>query len=131
MQYRQLGRSGLKVPVMSFGTGTFGGKGDMFSKWGTTDVGEARNLIDLCLDHGVNFFDTADVYSRGASEEILGEALKGRRNDVLISTKATFTMGDGANDKGSSRYHLLRAVEAVALTIPTAKYFDCCAAIVG
>ncbi|ADU14026.1 aldo/keto reductase [Asticcacaulis excentricus] len=112
MQYRQLGRSGLKVPVMSFGTGTFGGKGDMFSKWGTTDVAEARNLIDLCLDHGVNFFDTADVYSRGASEEILGEALKGRRNDVLISTKATFTMGDGPNDKGSSRYHLLRAVEA-------------------
>ncbi|BEV11716.1 aldo/keto reductase [Asticcacaulis sp. DW145] len=112
MQFRQLGRSGLKVPVLSFGTGTFGGKGDMFSKWGTTDVAEARNLIDLCLDHGVNFFDTADVYSRGASEEILGEALKGRRNDVLISTKATFTMGDGPNDKGSSRYHLLRAVEA-------------------
>lgn len=111
MQYRHLGRSGLKVPVLSFGTGTFGGKGDMFSKWGATDVAEAKNLVDLCLDYGVNFFDTADVYSRGASEEILGQAIKGRRDDVLISTKGTFTMGDGPNDKGSSRYHLLRSVE--------------------
>ncbi|MFT3996133.1 MAG: aldo/keto reductase [Asticcacaulis sp.] len=112
MQYRQLGRSGLKVPVLSLGTGTFGGKGDMFSKWGTTDVAEARRMVDVCLDHGVNFFDTADVYSRGASEEILGEAIKGRRDDVLISTKATFTMGDGPNNRGSSRHHLLRAAEA-------------------
>ncbi|MDC7682939.1 aldo/keto reductase [Asticcacaulis sp. BYS171W] len=112
MQYRQLGRSGLKVPVLSFGTGTFGGQGDMFSKWGATDVREATRLVDVCLEHGVNFFDTADVYSRGVSEEILGAAIKGRRNDVLISTKTTFTMGSGPNDKGSSRYHILRSVES-------------------
>jgi aryl-alcohol dehydrogenase-like predicted oxidoreductase len=112
MQYRQLGRSGLKVPVLSFGTGTFGGKGDMFAKWGATDVSEASRLIDVCLDHGLNFFDTADVYSAGASEEILGAALKGRRDQALISTKATFTTGSGPNDKGSSRYHIVRAAEA-------------------
>jgi aryl-alcohol dehydrogenase-like predicted oxidoreductase len=112
MEYRQLGRSGLKVPVLSYGTGTFGGKGDFFGRWGSADVAEATRLIDVCLDHGLNFFDTADVYSRGASEEILGAALKGRRDSALISTKATFTMGDGPNDKGSSRYHLIRAAEA-------------------
>jgi aryl-alcohol dehydrogenase-like predicted oxidoreductase len=112
MEYRQLGRSGLKVPVLSYGTGTFGGKGDFFGRWGNADVAEATRLIDVCLDHGLNFFDTADVYSRGASEEILGAALKGRRDNALISTKATFTMGDGPNDKGSSRYHLIRAAEA-------------------
>jgi aryl-alcohol dehydrogenase-like predicted oxidoreductase len=112
MEYRQLGRSGLKVPVLSYGTGTFGGKGDFFEKWGSSDVAEATRLVDVCLDHGINFFDTADVYSRGASEEILGAALKGRRDNALISTKATFTMGDGPNDKGSSRYHLIRAAEA-------------------
>jgi aryl-alcohol dehydrogenase-like predicted oxidoreductase len=112
MEYRQLGRSGLKVPVLSYGTGTFGGKGDFFGKWGSSDVAEATRLIDVCLDHGINFFDTADVYSRGASEEILGAALKGRRDNALISTKATFTMGTGPNDKGSSRYHLIRAAEA-------------------
>ena len=112
MEHRQLGRSGLKVPVLSLGTGTFGGQGAMFSKWGATDVSEARRLIDVCLDAGLNFFDTADVYSAGASEEILGKALEGRRNEVLISTKATFTMGRGPNDKGSSRHHLVRACEA-------------------
>lgn len=112
MDYRQLGRSGLKVPVLSFGTGTFGGVGEMFKKWGTTDVAQAKRLVDICLEAGVNFFDTADVYSAGASEEILGQAIKGRRNDVLISTKATFTMGKSPNDKGSSRHHLLRACEA-------------------
>ena len=112
MEHRQLGRSGLKVPVLSLGTGTFGGQGAMFSKWGATDVSEARRLIDVCLDAGLNFFDTADVYSAGASEEILGKALEGRRNEVLISTKATFTMGHGPNDKGSSRHHLVRACEA-------------------
>ncbi|WP_443748899.1 aldo/keto reductase [Asticcacaulis solisilvae] len=112
MDYRRLGNSGLKVPVLSLGTGTFGGKGDMFSKWGNSDVAEARRLVDICLDAGLNFFDTADVYSRGASEEILGAAVKGRRDDVLISTKATFSMGDGPNDKGSSRHHLVRAAEA-------------------
>lgn len=112
MEYRLLGRSGLKVPVLSLGTGTFGGVGDMFSKWGTTDVKEASRLIDVSLDAGLNFFDTANVYSRGASEEILGQAIKGRRDRVLLSTKATFPMGDGPNDKGSSRFHLLRQVEA-------------------
>ena len=112
MEHRQLGRSGLKVPVLSLGTGTFGGVGSMFSKWGATDVAEARRLVDVCLEAGLNFFDTADVYSGGASEQILGQALQGRRDKVLISTKATFTMGSGPNDKGSSRHHLLRACEA-------------------
>jgi aryl-alcohol dehydrogenase-like predicted oxidoreductase len=112
MEYRQLGRSGLKVPVLSLGTGTFGGVGDMFAKWGATDVQEATRLVDICLDAGLNFFDTADVYSRGASEEILGQAIKGRRDQVLVSSKATFTMGNTPNDKGSSRHHLTRALEA-------------------
>jgi aryl-alcohol dehydrogenase-like predicted oxidoreductase len=112
MDYRQLGRSGLKVPVLSFGTGTFGGVGEFFSRWGKTDVDEATRLVDICLEHGIDFFDTADVYSGGASEEILGKALRGRRDTVLISTKATFTMGAGPNDKGSSRHHLIKAAEA-------------------
>jgi aryl-alcohol dehydrogenase-like predicted oxidoreductase len=112
MEYRQLGRSGLKVPVLSLGTGTFGGQGAMFSKWGTTDVKEATRLVDVSLDAGLNFFDTADVYSAGASEEILGQAIRGRRDELLISTKGTFPMGPGPNDKGSSRHHLIRACEA-------------------
>lgn len=112
MEFRQFGHSGLKVPVLSFGTGTFGGRGEMFAKWGKTDVQEATRLVDVCLEHGLNFFDTADVYSQGVSEEILGAAIKGRRSDVLISTKATFAFGDGPNDKGSSRYHLVKACEA-------------------
>jgi aryl-alcohol dehydrogenase-like predicted oxidoreductase len=112
METRQLGHSGLKVPVLSFGTATFGGKGEIFQAWGETDVKEAKRLIDTCLDAGCNFFDTADIYSTGASEEVLGEAIKGKRNDVLISTKATFKMGEGPNDVGSSRYHLIRACEA-------------------
>lgn len=112
MEHRLLGRSGLKVPVLSLGTGTFGGVGEMFKKWGATDVKEATRLVDVCLEAGCNFFDTADIYSGGASEEILGAAVKGRREQVLISTKATFTMGEGPNEKGSSRYHLVRACEA-------------------
>jgi aryl-alcohol dehydrogenase-like predicted oxidoreductase len=112
MEFRQLGHSGLKVPVLSFGCGTFGGKGEFFSAWGNTDVQEATRLVDICLEAGLNFFDTADVYSKGASEEILGKAIAGRRNEVLISTKATFAMGDGPNDLGSSRHYLLRACEA-------------------
>jgi aryl-alcohol dehydrogenase-like predicted oxidoreductase len=112
MEHRQLGRSGLKVPVLSLGTGTFGGVGEMFSKWGTTDVAEATRLVDVCLDAGLNFFDTANIYSSGASEEILGQAIRGRREQVLIATKATFTAGKGPNDKGSSRFHLMRAVDA-------------------
>lgn len=112
MEYRQLGRSGLKVPVLSLGTGTFGGTTDFFKPWGNTGVVEATRLVDLCLDAGVNFFDTADIYDAGLAEEILGQAIKGRRDDLLIATKATFTMGTGPNQKGSSRYHLIRACEA-------------------
>lgn len=112
MEYRQLGHAGLRVPALSFGTGTFGGTNDFFKKWGETDVKEAARLVDICLESGVNFFDTANVYSQGASEEILGAALKGKRDQALISTKATFMMGDGPNDKGSSRYHIIRALEA-------------------
>jgi aryl-alcohol dehydrogenase-like predicted oxidoreductase len=112
MDYRQLGRSGLTVPALSLGTGTFGGAGEFFERWGQTDVAQAKRMIDLCLDAGLNFFDTADVYSNGVSEEILGQALKGRRDQVLISTKATFAIGDGPNEVGSSRYHLIRACEA-------------------
>jgi aryl-alcohol dehydrogenase-like predicted oxidoreductase len=112
MEFRQLGYSGLKVPVLSFGTGTFGGRGEFFQAWGNSDVKEATRLIDICLEAGVNFFDTADVYSQGASEEILGKAIAGRRSRVLISTKATFAMGDGPNDLGSSRHHLIQACEA-------------------
>ena len=112
MEFRQLGNSGLKVPILSFGTGTFGGVGEFFSAWGNSDVAEAKRLVDICVDAGVNFFDTADIYSRGASEEILGKAIAGRRHSVLISTKATFRMGEGPNDLGSSRYHLIQACEA-------------------
>ncbi|MBN8913095.1 MAG: aldo/keto reductase, partial [Rhizobiales bacterium] len=112
MEYRQLGASGLTVPVLSFGCGTFGGKGPLFSAWGDTDVAEARRLVDICLDAGLTMFDTADIYSSGESERILGEAIKGRRDDVLISTKATFRFSDEPNAVGSSRYHLLKTVEA-------------------
>ncbi|MEZ0261876.1 MAG: aldo/keto reductase [Alphaproteobacteria bacterium] len=108
MEFRQLGRSGLHVPVLSLGTGTFGGKGELFAKWGATDVKEATRLLDICFEHGVNFFDTANIYSGGASEEILGGALKGRRDKALIATKATFPMGESANDRGSSRHHLIK-----------------------
>jgi aryl-alcohol dehydrogenase-like predicted oxidoreductase len=112
MEFRQLGRSGLKVPVLSFGTGTFGGRGEFFNAWGSTDVQEATRLVDICLDAGLSMFDTADVYSRGHSEEILGRAIAGRRDKVLISTKATFRMDSGENDVGSSRHHLIAACEA-------------------
>jgi len=111
MEYRTLGRSGLKVPVLSLGTGTFGGSGDFFKAWGQTDVSEATRLVDVCLEAGLNMFDSADVYSGGAAEEILGQAIKGRRDKVLISTKGTFRAGPGPNDVGSSRCHLIQAVE--------------------
>lgn len=112
MEYRQLGRSGFKVPALSFGTATFGGKGEFFKAWGETDVKEATRLVDVCLDHGVTLFDTADIYSRGASEDILGAAIKGRRDQVLLSTKATFRFSEkDPNDVGSSRYHLLKSCE--------------------
>jgi aryl-alcohol dehydrogenase-like predicted oxidoreductase len=112
MEFRQLGRSGLKVPVLCFGTGTFGGGTDFFRAWGSSDVAEASRLVSICLEAGVNFFDTADVYSNGLSEEILGKAVQGRRHELLISTKSTFPMGNGPNDLGSSRHHLVRACEA-------------------
>jgi aryl-alcohol dehydrogenase-like predicted oxidoreductase len=111
MEYKRLGASGLKVPLLSFGTGTFGGTGPLFGAWGNTDAREARRLVDICLEAGVTLFDTADVYSNGASEEVLGEAIKGRRAEVLISTKTTLPMGDGPNDAGSSRFRLIRAVD--------------------
>jgi aryl-alcohol dehydrogenase-like predicted oxidoreductase len=109
MEYRLLG--GLKVPVLSFGTGTFGGGNEFFKAWGASDVAEATRLVDVCLEAGVNLFDTADIYSTGKSEEILGKAIAGKRSRVLISTKATFKIGTGPNDVGSSRYHLIRACE--------------------
>lgn len=112
MEHRQLGRSGLQVPVLSLGTGTFGTQGEFFERWGSTDAKEATRLVDICLEHGLNFFDTADIYSQGGSEEVLGKAIKGRRDDVLISTKATFQMGEGPNNVGSSRYHIVKAAEA-------------------
>jgi aryl-alcohol dehydrogenase-like predicted oxidoreductase len=111
MDYRQLGHSGLKVSALSFGCGTFGGGSEFFRAWGETDVKEAKRLIDVCLEAGVNLFDTADIYSNGLSEEILGKAIEGRRDQLLISSKATFRVGDGANDVGSSRYHLVRSCE--------------------
>jgi aryl-alcohol dehydrogenase-like predicted oxidoreductase len=112
MEFRQLGGSGLKVPALSLGTGTFGGSNDFFRAWGTTDVKEATRLVDICLEAGLNMFDSADIYSDGLAEEILGKAVAGRRDQVIISTKATFRAGEGPNDVGSSRHHLLRAVEA-------------------
>jgi len=111
MDYRFLGNSGFKIPVLSFGAGTFGGKGPLFSAWGNSDEREARRLIDVCLDYGVNLFDTADVYSDGASETILGTAIKGRRNRVILSTKLTLRAGDGPNDVGASRHHLIDATD--------------------
>jgi aryl-alcohol dehydrogenase-like predicted oxidoreductase len=111
MEYRYLGSSGWKVPVLGFGAGTFGGKGPLFSAWGQTDAVEARRLVDVCLDAGLNLFDTADVYSNGESEIVLGAAIKGRRDKVVVSTKITLRAGDGPNDVGASRHHLIRATE--------------------
>lgn len=111
MEFRQLGASGFRVPVLSLGTGTFGGRGDFFKAWGGSDVDEATRLVDICLEAGMNMFDSADVYSGGLAEEILGKAIAGRREQVIVSTKATFRSGDGPNDVGSSRYHLIRACE--------------------
>lgn len=112
MEFRYLGKSGFKVPVLSFGAATFGGRGPLFKAWGESDVKEAARLIDICLEHGVNLFDTADVYSRGSSEEILGAAIKKKRDQVIISTKATFRFDDkNPNDVGSSRYHIIKSCE--------------------
>jgi aryl-alcohol dehydrogenase-like predicted oxidoreductase len=112
MEYRQLGGSGLMVPAITFGTGTFGGGTKFFKAWGDTGVKDATRLVDVCLESGVSMFDTADIYSDGLAEEVLGQAIKGRRDQVLISTKGTFRLGKGPNDIGSSRWHLTRGVEA-------------------
>ena len=112
MEHRLLGRSGLKVPVLSFGTGTFGGASEFFKRWGETDVREATRLVDVCLEAGLNFFDTANTYSNGVAEEILGQAIKGRRDQVLVSTKGTFATSEGPNDVGASRWNLTRALDA-------------------
>ncbi|WP_447642668.1 MULTISPECIES: aldo/keto reductase [Chitinophagaceae] len=112
MEYRQLGASGLFVPELSFGTATFGGGDAFFKAWGSTEVEEAKTLVRICMESGVNLFDTADIYSEGKSESILGKALEDiPRDKVLISTKTTFTYGDGPNNQGSSRYHILQQVE--------------------
>jgi aryl-alcohol dehydrogenase-like predicted oxidoreductase len=118
VEFRQLGRSGFNVPVLTLGTGTFGGKGGL-AVWGDTDDKEATRLVDVCLEHGLNMFDSADIYSGGESERVLGAAIKGRRDKVLISTKATFRSGEGMNEVGSSRYHLTRAVDAALKRLGT------------
>ena len=112
MEYRQLGASGFKVPALTLGTGTFGGGNEFFKAWGGSDVAEATRLVDICLEAGLSMFDSADGYSNGLAEEILGQAIKGRRDKVLISTKGSFPRGPGPNELGSSRHHLTRAVEA-------------------
>ena len=124
MDFRQLGKSGLKVPVLCFGTATFGGGTEFFRAWGETDAAEATRLIDICMEAGVNFFDTADVYSQGLSEEILGQAIKHLpREKVLLSTKATFPFGDGPNNAGSSRALLTRQIDGSLKRLKT-DYID-------
>jgi len=123
MEYRRLGASGLQVPALSFGAGTFGGQGPLFGAWGQTDAQAARRLVDICLGAGVTLFDTADVYSNGASEEVLGQAIKGRRDKILISTKTSLPMGEGPNEAGSSRSYLIRACEAALRRLGT-DYID-------
>ena len=122
MDYRQLGHSGLRVSSLTLGTMTFGGRGN-FAKVGATDVETATRQVDMCLDAGVNLIDTADVYSDGLSEEIVGRTLKGRRDRVLLATKARMPMGDGPNDAGLSRHHIIRACEASLRRLDT-DYID-------
>jgi len=119
MELRRVGRSGLEVPVLSFGAGTFGGSGPLFGAWGSVEVDEARAMVDLCLEAGVTMFDTADVYSDGRSEEVLGAAVRGRRDEVLISTKAGLPTTPAAGSGGSSRAHLVRAVESALRRLDT------------
>jgi aryl-alcohol dehydrogenase-like predicted oxidoreductase len=124
MEFRQLGKSGLQVPVLCLGTGTFGGEGEFFKAWGDTGVAEAIRLIDICLEAGVNFFDTADIYSNGVSEEVLGQAIQHvPRESVLISTKGTFQFGKGPNNVGSSRVHLTRQIDGSLKRLKT-DYID-------
>jgi aryl-alcohol dehydrogenase-like predicted oxidoreductase len=119
MDYRKLGASGLDVPVLTFGAGTFGGAGPLFGAWGQTGSEEARKLVDICLDAGLTMFDSADVYSDGASEAVLGEAIKGRRDELLISTKIGLPMGEGPNQAGTSRLRLIRSCEAALCRLGT------------
>ena len=123
MDHRFLGRSGFRVPVLGFGAGTFGGKGPLFSAWGNSDEREARRLVDICLDAGVNFFDTADAYSDGASETLLGAAMKGRRDRFTVSTKLSLRVGPAANDVGSSRHHVISSVDKALQRLGT-DYID-------
>ncbi len=123
MEYRNLGASGLRVPVLSFGAGAFGGMGPLFGAWGNTDAAEARRLIDISMEAGVNLFDTADVYSAGASEEVLGQAITGRRDAVLLSTKIALPMGDGPADWGTSRSRLIRSTDEALKRLGT-DYID-------
>ncbi|MBC7369854.1 MAG: aldo/keto reductase [Undibacterium sp.] len=123
MEFRKLGGAGFKVPVLSLGTGTFGGGGEFFKEWGSTGAAEATRLVDVCLEAGLNLFDSADVYSAGQAEEVLGAAIKGRRDQVIVSTKATFRHGEGPNDVGSSRFNLTRAVEKALRRLGT-DYID-------
>jgi aryl-alcohol dehydrogenase-like predicted oxidoreductase len=111
MEYRALGKSGLRVSVLTMGTMTFGGRGG-FAQVGSTDVDQARRQVDMCLDAGINLIDTADVYSGGLAEDILGEVLRGRRDNVLVATKVRMTMGRGPNDAGLSRHHIITGCEA-------------------
>jgi aryl-alcohol dehydrogenase-like predicted oxidoreductase len=122
MKYRRLGRSGLFVSALTLGTMTFGGQGG-FSKVGATDVAGARRQVDMCLDAGINLFDTANIYSGGESEEILGEAISGRRDDLLLATKVRMPVGDGPNDTGLSRYHIIRECEGSLRRLAT-DYID-------
>jgi len=119
MEYRQLGGSGFKVPALCLGTGTFGGNSELFKAWGAIGPKEATHIVDICLEAGLNLFDSADIYSDGAAEEVLGAAIKGRREEVLISTKATFRSGTGPNDVGSSRFHIIQSVEAALRRLGT------------
>lgn len=124
MEYRRLGHSGFKVPLLTLGTGTFGGEGEFFKAWGGTQVEEAKRMVDMCVEAGVTMFDSADIYSGGASEAVLGQAIKHvQRDRLLISTKATFRSGQGPNEVGSSRYHLIAAVDAALKRLGT-DYID-------
>ena len=124
MEFRSLGKSGLMVPEICFGTGTFGGSNDFFKAWGTTEGDAARQMIDVCMEAGCNFFDTADVYSDGESERVLGKAISHlKREDVLLSTKTTFRFGPGANNVGSSRQHIVTQLEGSLKRLGT-EYVD-------
>ena len=123
MEYRTLSGAGLRVPVLSFGTATFGGGDEFFKAWGSTGVEEAKRLVDICLDHGANWLDTANVYSTGLAEDILGSAIAGKRDKILLATKSTFPMGEGPADFGSSRLAIIQQCEASLRRLKT-DYLD-------